>query len=380
MRILYLTDTREIGGAERYLVDLADGMAAAGHEVALAAPQQDMVAFAAGEAPRARAMRVLDDAYHDARGQLGRVRELGRQLRPMVALMRRVRPDVLHVNNGGWPGADLLRVAPLAGRLAGVPRRVVTVHSNPWPRAGREQAPTDRLVWQNSDAVICPSMAVANGLAERRGMPASLQRLIHYGVRSPDGSEEAPSLKARLAPEGELLVGMVSARAVPEKGYSVFLEALGAAAAQVRGVLVGRYPQGFEESVAAAGLDGRLELPGLRPDVGAYYHAFDVLTVPSTAEECMPLVILEAAAAGTPTFGSRLSGIPEAIEEGATGRVFPPGDAGGLARLIDGAVREPSVLVEMGRAARRRWEAEFSLDRMLAEHERLYSGLTATQA
>ena len=145
-------------------------------------------------------------------------------------------------------------------------------------------------------------------------------------------------------------------------------------------MLVGRYPPDFEEQVAHAGLNGRLVLPGLRRNVGAYYHAFDLLIVPSTAEECMPLVILEAAASGTPTFGSRLSGIPEAIEDGRSGRIFAPGDDSALARLIDEAAKDRGVVAAMGHEARRRWRADFTADRMLAAHEALYSGRTATQA
>jgi glycosyltransferase involved in cell wall biosynthesis len=379
MRILYLTDTRQVGGAERYLVDLAEGMHQNGHEVALAAPQEEMVEFAAREAPGIRVLRALGDAHHDAAGLTGRACTLAPQFGAMVRLIRRVGPDLLHVNNGGWPGSDLLRLAPLAGRLAGVRRRLITVHSNPWPRSGPEQPVADALVWRNVDAVICPSRAVLDGLAQRRGMPGSLGRVMYYGVREPGGAAEAAALRATLAAEDDLLVGMVSARPVPEKGYGAFLEAMEAARPGTRGVLVGRYPGGFEEAVAESEVDGRLELPGVRRDVGAFYHAFDVLTVPSTAEECMPLVILEAAAAGTPTFGSRLSGIPEAIEEGRTGRTFPPGDAAALAGLIDEALDDRKAVAEMGRHARERWEAMFSLDLMLAEHERLYSGRTATQ-
>ena len=380
MRILYLTDTREVGGAERYLVDLAEGMVAGGHEVVLVAPQEDMVAFAAREAPGAQAVRALSDAHHDSEGAAARVRALTPALGAMVRLMRRVRPDLLHVNNGGWPGSDLCRLAPLAARLAGVSRRLMTVHSNPWPRGGPEQPLADALVWRNVETVICPSRAVLNGLRERRALPPALGRVMHYGVREPGGVDDAVGLRETLATPDELVVGMVSARPVPEKGYGTFVEALSDAEAGTKGVLVGRYPDGFEAQVASSPVDGRLELPGVRRDVGAFYRAFDVLTVPSTAEECMPLVILEAAAAGTPTFGSQLSGIPEAIEEGSSGRTFPPGDAAALARLIHEARADRDGLAEMGRRARRRWEEMFSLDRMLAEHEALYSGRSATQA
>ena len=380
MRIVFLTDTREIGGAERHLVDLAAWVAANGHETLLLAPQDEFVAYAAREAPEARCARAFSDAYHDAATAPQRLAMLTAQLRRMVGAFRQLRPDVLHVNNGGWPGSDLARLAPLAARLAGVPRRIMTVHSNPWPREGGVQAVADALVWRNADSIVCPSEALAAGLRDRRGMPRRLQHLIHYGVRAPGGSDEAGDLRAQLAPEGELVVGMVSARPVAEKGYDVFLRALAETGAGARGVLVGRYPPNFEDQVAEAGLNGRLTLPGVRRNVGAYYHAFDVLTVPSTAEECMPLVILEAAASGTPTFGSRLSGIPEAIEDGRSGRIFSPGDDSALARLIDEAAQDRSAVAAMGDEARRRWREEFTADRMLAAHEALYSGRAATQA
>jgi glycosyltransferase involved in cell wall biosynthesis len=380
MRIAFLTDTREIGGAERHLVDLAGGAAANGHETLVLAPQDELVAYVARHAPEARCARAFGDAYHDAVTPAQRLALLGGQLRRMVGAFRRLRPDVLHVNNGGWPGSDLLRLGPLAARLAGVPRRIMTVHSNPWPRDAGVQAFADLLVWRNADAIVCPSEAVAGGLRDRRGMPAGLRHMIRYGVQAPGGADEASALRGQLAPDGELVVGMVSARPVAEKGYDVFLRALAESSAGVRGVLVGRYPPGFEQRVAEAGLNGRLTLPGLRQDVGAYYHAFDVLTVPSTAEECMPLVILEAAASGTATFGSRLSGIPEAIEDGRSGRIFAPGDGSALARLIAEAAADRPQVEAMGQEARRRWRDQFTADRMLAEHEALYSGRTATQA
>jgi glycosyltransferase involved in cell wall biosynthesis len=379
MRILYLTDTREIGGAERHLVDLAQGMAEQGHEATLLAPQEAFVAYARREAPQVRVGRALSDSYHDAASPRRRVALLAGQLRRMIGVFRRLDPDVLHVNNGGWPGSDLLRLAPLAGRLAGVRRRIMTVHSNPWPRDGHAQAIADALAWRHSDAVVCPSRAVADGLCDRRGLPSALVQLVHYGVAAPGGRDDAAELRERLSPDGELIVGMVSARAVPEKGYDVFLEALRSSRGPIRGVLVGRYPARFEDQVEASGLEGRLELPGLQRNVGAYYHAIDVLTVPSTAEECMPLVILEAAAAGTPTFGSRLSGIPEAVDNGRSGRVFPPGDAAALAGLLDEAAADRQSMTGMGAEAHRRWQAEFRLERMLSAHEALYSGRSATQ-
>lgn len=379
MRILYLTDTREIGGAERHLATLAEGMAGYGHEVLLLAPQEELVTWFEREAPSVGATHAFGDRYHDASTPVRRGAALLALTPRLARSLRRFAPDVMHVNNGGFPGSDLCRIALPAARLAGVGRRVMTVHSNPWARERhadpRVQAAADRLVWSSAHAVVSPSEAVAEGLRIRRGMPARLGRTIHYGVaRTHHDPRVVAGLRGRLAPAGELLVGMVSARPVAEKGYGVFLDALAATGDRVRGALVGPPPGNLAARAHAAGLQRRLTIEGPRPNVGDYYAAFDVLVVPSTAEECMPLVILEAASVGTPAFGSRLSGIPEAIADGVGGRLFEAGDAGALAKLIGAAERDRSRTLAMGGAAHERWQSGFQLDRMMRSMLALYDG------
>jgi glycosyltransferase involved in cell wall biosynthesis len=104
----------------------------------------------------------------------------------------------------------------------------------------------------------------------------------------------------------------------------------------------------------------RLVLEGVVRPIGAHYRAFDVVVVPSTDEECMPLVILEAMAAGTPVAGSRVAGIPEAIVAGETGWTFAPGDVAGLVSVLEEARGRRAELAEMGAAGRARWERLFT--------------------
>ncbi|HLL92493.1 MAG TPA: glycosyltransferase family 4 protein [Solirubrobacteraceae bacterium] len=377
MRIAYITDTREIGGAERYLANLAQEAVASGHEALVLAPQQELVAWMARQAPGARAARAFDDSYHDARTPARRAGALLALLPGMARSLSSLAPDVVHVNNGGFPGSDLCRIALTAARLAGVDRRVMTVHSNPWPRErlanARVQAAADRLVWSSARAVVSPSEAVAEGLERRRGMPPGLGRTIYYGVaRARHDPHTVAALRKRLAPDGELLVGMVSARAVAEKGYDVFVHALAAAGQGARGAVVGPPPGDLYARASAAGLHGRLAIEGPRANVGDYYAAFDVLAVPSTAEECMPLVILEAASVGTPTFASRLAGIPEAVADGLSGRLFDPRASEQLAALVRCAAHDRERARAMGRAAAERWLDRFQLDAMAQATFALY--------
>ncbi len=377
MRIAYLADTRAIGGAERYLAVLAERLAADGHDVQTLAPQDELVDWLRREAPSARAYRAFSDGYHDADTAARRGAALSRLLRRLTRTLRRLAPDVLHVNNGGFPGSDLCRIAPAAARFARVPLPMMTVHSIPWARDqdGHPlvQGAADRLVWSCTRLLVSPSEAVADRLRSSRGMPPRLGRVVYYGVARPDHDpRSAAALHERLAPDGELLVGMVSARPVPEKGYDVFLKALADAGERVRGVLVGPPPPDLPAVASALGLGRRLAIEGPRERLGDYYSAVDLLTVPSTAEECMPLVILEAASLATPSFGSRLSGIPEAIADGVNGRLFATGAADELARLIRAAEQDRATIARMGEAAHAHWRDRFQAETMVHSTLALY--------
>jgi glycosyltransferase involved in cell wall biosynthesis len=368
VRITYFTDTEEVGGAERYLADLAAGAIEAEHDVTVLAPQPDVLDFIHETAPAAQLGLAGTRVQHKKTTTPGRAGVLAKALPRLAGSFHRARPDIVHVNNGGYPGSDLCRMAPLAARIAGVRPSVMTINSMPWERS-RDSTPqvqiaADTLLWRTVDAVICPAMIVGKALIENRSMPPELLRHIRYGAREPGGQgEPAAELRRRLAPDGELLVGMVSARAIPEKGFDVFVDALARTGKATRGVLVGHHPGApLQRLIEQRGLNERLKVEGPVPAVNAYYHAIDVLVVPSTAEECMPFVILEAMAAGKAVFASRLSGAPEAVVDGDTGRLFTPGSVDELAALLADipAEGDRTRLSEMGARGRARWKSLFS--------------------
>jgi glycosyltransferase involved in cell wall biosynthesis len=164
------------------------------------------------------------------------------------------------------------------------------------------------------------------------------------------------------------------------KGHSVLLEALARAArSDVRIVVLGHDPgAGFAARVRELGMsDSFVVFPGFH-DVGPYMAAFDVLAVPSTRDEALPLVIIEAMASGTPVLASRLAGIPEAVIDGETGHTVPPGDVEALATKLRLYAESRTVVRVMGERAKARYEREFSRERMtartLAVYERVLGG------
>jgi glycosyltransferase involved in cell wall biosynthesis len=82
------------------------------------------------------------------------------------------------------------------------------------------------------------------------------------------------------------------------------------------------------------------------------------LVVPSIYEG-MPLVILEAMEAGVPVVASRVSGIPEVVEDGVTGWLVPPEDPEALAAALAEVLEHPDEARKRGEAGRRRVDERF---------------------
>ena len=178
------------------------------------------------------------------------------------------------------------------------------------------------------------------------------------------------------------------------KGQAVLIEAcrlLAERGIAFRCDLVGDGPDrdALLRQARAAGLEGRIRFLGAltRAEVAARLRDSDVAVVPSVPtrdgrREGIPVALMEAAATGRPVVASRLSGIPEAIEDGAQGLLVQPGDARGLADAIAMLAADPPLRERLGAAARERMLREFDLTtnaRLLAArfHRQAPSGTEA---
>jgi glycosyltransferase involved in cell wall biosynthesis len=157
------------------------------------------------------------------------------------------------------------------------------------------------------------------------------------------------------------------------KGQAVLIDAcrrLAARGIEVRCELVGDGPDrgALERQARSAGLEGRVLFLGAltRAQVAARLRDSDVAVVPSVPSrdgrrEGLPVALLEAAASARPVIASRLSGIPEAIDDGVQGLLVEPGDAQGLADAIAALAADPALRERLGAAARERMLREFDL-------------------
>jgi glycosyltransferase involved in cell wall biosynthesis len=103
--------------------------------------------------------------------------------------------------------------------------------------------------------------------------------------------------------------------------------------------------------------------------------ALDVLTLPSLRSEASSQVIPQALAVGTPVVATSIGGSPELIEDGVTGRLVPPGDAGALAATVVAMLRDPEAARAMARRGQAAVLARYTMDATMARTTAVYEEL-----
>jgi glycosyltransferase involved in cell wall biosynthesis len=144
-------------------------------------------------------------------------------------------------------------------------------------------------------------------------------------------------------------------------------------------LLVGDGPleEVLRRRAAALGLADRVCFLGVRRDLATVLAALDVFAIASLWEG-LPLALVWAMGAGLPVVATTAGGIPEAVDEGQTGLLVPPGDATALAGALDRLLDDPRGRAGMGQQAQRQARARFGIEAHLDALVQLYrQGLAA---
>ena len=154
-----------------------------------------------------------------------------------------------------------------------------------------------------------------------------------------------------------------------EKGHSILLEAI--SLLEHRGVPVllevvgdGSRLDSLRRQARDLGISERITFAGAvgQDRIREHYLAADAFCLPSLGEG-IPVVLMEALASGLPVIASNTMGIPELIEDGATGLLVSPGRPEDLAAAIERLAGDRSLGGRLGAAGRDRVMEEFNLDR-----------------
>jgi glycosyltransferase involved in cell wall biosynthesis len=167
------------------------------------------------------------------------------------------------------------------------------------------------------------------------------------------------------------------ARHEHQKGLDVLLEALPAVRARVpaaRLAIAGRDGNQtplLREAVARSGLEGAVQFLGARDDVPDLLCAADLVVIPSRWEG-LSNVLIEAMALEAPVVASDLPTLHDAVSDGETARLVPPGDPGALAGAIVEALEDLDGATVRAARAHRRFLDDFTIDRVVDQMAAFY--------
>jgi glycosyltransferase involved in cell wall biosynthesis len=187
-------------------------------------------------------------------------------------------------------------------------------------------------------------------------------RVVHCGIE--------PARYRASAHRGKRL--LFTGRLAAVKGLPVLLEALRDLQDDWRLTVIGDGPDRTALQAQAAGLP--VDFVGYRSqaEVAEALALTDVFVLPSFAEG-VPVVLMEAMAAGVPVVATRIAGVPELVEDGVHGRLVTPGNAKALRDAIACCLQDPDRRRRMGAAARAKVATAFDAGTEAARLSHLFA-------
>jgi N-acetyl-alpha-D-glucosaminyl L-malate synthase BshA len=259
---------------------------------------------------------------------------------------------------------------------------VTTLHGTDITLVGRDPSflPITRFGIEQSDRVTAISNYLRQATLDTFAVSTPIQVIYNFidaefYKRRPD-----PSLKKRLAPRGEKIILHISTFR-PIKRITDCIEVLARIRAEgpsARLVMCGDGPERAEAQALATRLNVSDDVifAGQQPQsmIREYLSIADLLLLPSQSES-FGLVALEAMACEVPVIATRVGGLPELVENGATGFLFPVGDVNAMAAGAISLLSNQTLTQQFGRLAREVAITRFSAERIIPEYEALYAGL-----
>jgi glycosyltransferase involved in cell wall biosynthesis len=236
---------------------------------------------------------------------------------------------------------------------------------------GGDVSRLDRWLLGRADRIVVEGSAEAERCL-RAGFPAEKLTLVPPGVALPAEESAASSAERRLLCPGRFEL---------QKGHRDAVwafDVLRYAHADLRLVLAGEGPErrALEQFVRRIGATDQVDFAGGRADLPALMRAAAVVWVPSLADGGVR-VALEAMAAGRPVVAARQPRLAEAVVEGETGLLVPPGDKMALARATCRLLEDEGLRLRLGEAGRARVERHYAARAAVEGTARLYAAVAA---
>ena len=374
-------ETLAVGGAENLAVRMANDLAARGHPSHLVAIER--TGPLAARLDPGVTLHELDFRRGSVRNPPAFALSLRRGYRLLSGLLRAHGIGVVQTH---LPGANFWGLLLAFGGHAGI---VATIHNNQefrygeadrrWRAALRKRA--YRSIVRRCARVIAVSEAVKRSFADELGLDRSGRTRIEavpngVPIPAPLPPERRERLRAHYGVAVDDVLILAAGRHCEQKNFGDLVAAIALMDDDLprhRLVLAGdgELTPVLRSAVASAGLGERVAMPGNVGGIDALMSAADIFVLPSLWEG-LPLVLLEAMAAGLPVVANRIPGVAEIVGDEREGVLVEPGRPQDLAGALTRLVRDPASRLRLGGAGRELVRCDYDLARVVARISAIY--------
>jgi N-acetyl-alpha-D-glucosaminyl L-malate synthase BshA len=264
---------------------------------------------------------------------------------------------------------------------------ITTLHGTDVTLVGMDRSylPITRFGIEESDGVT----AISKYLRDKTLTDFSIKRpieaipnFVNCDVYTPMEPAARAEARRAWAPDGEkLLIHLSNFRPVKRVKDCVQIFARVAKEVPAHLMLVGDGPDRSQAEMLAfsLGIRERVHFLGKQDSVTELLPLADLMLMPSELES-FGLAALEAMACRVPAIATRVGGVPELIEDGVSGALFPVGDVEGMAECAIELLNDPARLETMGAAARQTAQDHFCASSIIPLYENYYKQVLAQNA
>lgn len=274
--------------------------------------------------------------------------------------------------------------AMLSRGLSGRTPVLFTEHGRHFPDLPSwKRSIVNRLLLRSCDRIAGCGGSVQQALIDNEGLPRDRVELVYNGVDLQELAAAPPGARAAIRQEFGLsdddFVAVQVARLHELKDHQTALRAIDRARQQCPHIRLliagdGEQRQSIEQTIADLNLQQHVLLAGTRSDVSSLLAAADTFLLTSISEG-IPLTVIEAMAAELPVVATSVGGLPEMIDDGASGFLGAAGDDAALAQHLVTLASDEDLRTSIGMAGNITAHNRFSLRKMLDTYSSMYSDM-----
>jgi glycosyltransferase involved in cell wall biosynthesis len=372
-KILFIITKSNLGGAQRYVLELATSLPKDRYDVVVAFGGSGLLKTRLEEAGiKTRTIQSFERDIHIGKEFVS--------MRELHTLIREERPHNVHLNSSKAGG-----IGALIARLCGVKNIVFTAHG--WPFYEKRNVFAQCVIWFFSYlTTLCAHRVIVVSEHDRRGarMWGLTSKIIKiHTALPPIQFETQEDARAALFPthivdahQNDLWL-VSTGEHTHNKNLGVLIDAL--ARLKERGhtgffltlMSDGELHGHLQSLVIVHGLENQVYFTGFVPEARTFLMAFDIFLMPSR-KEGFPYGLLEAGATGLPVVASAVGGIPELVRDGETGLLINPERPDTIVEALTRLRDDHSLRLSLGHALKNKVEGTYTLARMVEETKAVY--------